>query len=208
MNKVNDKNRFDLNDIDGEIWKDVPEFEDNYAISNYGRVKSKQRTVSCKNGKTYSVEERILSPNIATKGYLYITLNKNCCKKSCILHRLVAELFVPNPDKLPFVDHIDTNLGNCEASNLRWCTASENMNNPTTRKKLKDAYIRNGKPVVQLKDGNVVQVFNYPGEANPYGFHTSNIKKACTGIYKQYKGYQWMYLEDYEKQFGPVHSDN
>lgn len=208
MNKLNDKNRFDLNDIEGEIWKDVPEFEDNYAISNYGRVKSKQRIISCKNGRTYSVDAKILSPNIAAKGYLYITLNKSCFKKSIILHRLVAELFVPNPNNLQFVDHIDTNLQNCEASNLRWCTASENMNNPNTRAKLKQSYIRNGKKVVQLKNGNIIQVFNYPGEAKPFGFETSNIKKVCTGMYKQYKGYQWMYLEDYEKQFGPVHINN
>lgn len=108
MRKVNDENRFQINDIDGEIWKDVPEYEDSYAVSNYGRIKSKNRLIMTPNGRSYSVETRILSPSFAAKGYPYITFNKHCVKKSYILHRLVAQLFVPNPDNLPYVDHIDT----------------------------------------------------------------------------------------------------
>jgi len=208
MSKVNDENRFQINDIDGEIWKDVPEYEDSYAVSNYGRVKSKERLITTTAGRSYIMEEKIMSLNFGGKGYAYITFNRHSKKKSYLLHRLVAELFIPNPNNLPYIDHIDTDPLNCEASNLKWCTASENMHNPDTRAKIKEAYIRKGKKVVQLKDGNIIRIYNYPGEAQPYGFNISNIKKVCTGVYKQYNGYQWMYLSDYEKQFGPVHTDN
>lgn len=64
------------------------------------------------------------------------------------------------------------------------------MKNPETREKLRQVYIRNGKKVVKLKDGDIIKIYNYPGEATPEGFNTSNIKKVCIGMYKQYKGYQ------------------
>ena len=48
------------------------------------------------------------------------------------LHKAVATLFVPNPDNKKYIDHIDTNIHNNRADNLRWCTAKENSNNPIT----------------------------------------------------------------------------
>lgn len=204
MKKVNEQNQFQLEDIAGEVWKDIPDFEESYAVSNYGRIKSKKRLITTSNNKSYIIEDRILSPNLAAKGYLYITLNKNCVKTTFLLHRLVAELFVPNPENLPFVDHIDTDQSNAEASNLKWCSASQNMNNPNTRSKLKESYIRNGRKVVQLKDGKIIRIYNYYSEAKPFGFISGNIKKVCIGLYKQYKGYQWMFLDEYESKFGPV----
>ncbi len=60
--------------------------------------------------------------------------NKQLYYKVCGLyvHRLVAELFVPNPDNKPEIDHIDTNKLNNNANNLRWVTRKENLNNPIT----------------------------------------------------------------------------
>lgn len=49
------------------------------------------------------------------------------------VHRMVAILFIPNPENKPFVDHIDTNKHNNTLENLRWVTAKENNNNPLTR---------------------------------------------------------------------------
>lgn len=87
-----------------------------YEISNYGNMK--------RNGITYI-------PNEAPNGYLRTSF--------ALVHRLVAEYFIPNPDNKPCVDHIDTDRHNNRADNLRWCTLSENMMNPITRKKNSEA---------------------------------------------------------------------
>ena len=91
-----------------------------YEVSNLGRVRL--------NGE-------IVQPGIH-KGYYII---------SCFrVHRAVAELYVPNPENKPFVDHINTDSLDNRAENLRWVTTKENNNNPLTRKHSSEA--RKGKP--------------------------------------------------------------
>ena len=60
------------------------------------------------------------------------------------VHVWVALMFIPNPDKLPCIDHIDTNIHNNRVDNLHWVTYKENMNNPITRNKQKEAQLKNG----------------------------------------------------------------
>lgn len=63
----------------------------------------------------------------------YISLGRGNKK---YVHRLVAEAFLPNPDNLPEVDHIDTNGLNNNVNNLRWCDRLENINNPITKERI------------------------------------------------------------------------
>lgn len=56
------------------------------------------------------------------------------------VHRMVAELFIPNPANKPFIDHINTNKLDNRAENLRWVTQTENMANPLTRKRMKEGW--------------------------------------------------------------------
>lgn len=99
-----------------EIWKDIVSY-DGYQVSSLGNVKSFKRYP----------EGKILAPQVSHKGYLLVALFKDGKHKTLSVARLVAQSFVPNPDGLPQVNHIDGNkLNNC-VENLEWVTNAENM---------------------------------------------------------------------------------
>lgn len=120
-----------------EIWKDIRGYEGLYQVSNMGNVKSLERMVD-RRGFPFSIKERILKKSISAKGYLVVNLIRDKKAKLCLVHRLVAITFIPNPDGKLFVDHINCNKFDCKVSNLRWVTAKENSNNPITYKRLAD----------------------------------------------------------------------
>ena len=99
-----------------EIWKDKKDYEGHYQVSNCGRVKS------IKFGK-----EIILKQNIKG-GYYSVVLSKNGILKNYLVHRLVAEAFLDNPDNLPQVNHKDECKTNNIVSNLEWCDRKYNVN--------------------------------------------------------------------------------
>ena len=105
----------ELTDLDGEIWKDIEDYDGDYQVNNFGRIKS------FKNGKV-----KIRKPYIDKDGYLQIVLSKNGVNKWFKIHRLVAEAFVPNLENKPDIDHIFNNKFDNFAENLRWVTKLEN----------------------------------------------------------------------------------
>lgn len=104
-----------------EVWKNVKGYENMYQVSNRGRVKSFKKW---KRGK--SPDEYILKPNLNNRGYSYVTLYGNGERHKYLIHRLVAEAFIPNPQNLPHINHIDENIKNNSADNLEWCTPMYN----------------------------------------------------------------------------------
>lgn len=98
-----------------EIWRPISGYENLYNISNCGNVFSIKNNRKIKPTKNY-------------KGYLMIGLCKNKKRKSCLVHRLVAEAFIDNTNNLPEVNHKDENPSNNTVSNLEWCTHKYNMN--------------------------------------------------------------------------------
>lgn len=121
-----------------EIWRDIKNYP-NYQVSSMGNVKR------LSNNKTR--KEKILRHLKDRGGYLYINLWENGKVKHYRVHRLVAEAFIPNPNNLPQIDHINTNKSDNRVENLKWVTQKENNNNPLTVEK------RN-KPIIQLTLNN------------------------------------------------------
>lgn len=107
-----------------EIWKDIKGFEQRYQVSNRGQVRSLNYE---RHGK---IQE--LRFGHGDGRYPQVVLSKDGKRYTRRVHRLVAEAFLPNPEGKRYIDHIDTNIENCDASNLRWATAKENANNPIT----------------------------------------------------------------------------
>lgn len=109
-----------------EVWKDIPGYEGIYQVSNMGRV------LSVKFGpKSVAVPLRqtpkIMSASRSSSGYFHVQLYKGGKSSTKLIHRLVAEAFIPNPDNLPQINHRDGNKANNRFDNLEWVTVSENQ---------------------------------------------------------------------------------
>lgn len=115
-----------------EKWMPIRDFEGCYEISDKGRVKSVERDILNGN-KIYHKKEKVLKPHINKTGHLLVVLCKDNKTYPKLIHRLVAEAFIPNLENKPVVDHIDTNPANNCVENLRWVTVQENCMNPLTR---------------------------------------------------------------------------
>lgn len=162
-----------------EIWKDIPDFEGKYAISNMGRVYSYK-------------SKRTLAPGLTgqRKNYELVTLYKDKKKFNCRVHRLVALLFVPNPDPeyLTDVNHIDENTRNNRADNLEWVTKT--YNNQWS----KGQYIQQ-----KTLDGEVVNTFPSMQEAaRATGYDYSAINRHSVN-HKPYKNFIWEKIDNPRK---------
>lgn len=105
--------------LNTEIWKDV--FELPYIISNFGVVKRNP------NAPYYHKNKEYVKPYINNKGYLCINLYKDSKVYKYQIHRLLAIIFIPNPNNLKEVNHIDGNPLNNDLTNLEWVTHKQNI---------------------------------------------------------------------------------
>lgn len=185
-----------------EIWKDVKGFEALYQVSNYGRVRSLPRNI---NGRSL---KGVMLKMIEKKstGYYAVSLHKNGKQTQALVHRLVAEAFCEKQEGCDVVDHINTNIEDNSAINLRWTTTYGNVNNPTTQKR-RTARIRDfftgrkgslhpsSKPVLQFTtDGTLVRKWKCASDAvRECGFDSGSITRCCKGEYKTHKGFLWRY---------------
>ena len=180
-----------------EIWKDIKDYEGLYQISSLGRVHSLDRFVPRKTGTTQRVHGRILKLTEDKDGYLQVGLYKNNKMKKMKVHRLVAKAFIPNPDRLPEINHINEIKDDNRVNNLEWCTRKENINHGTRSERV--AKIKR-KPVVSicLKTGKKT-AFKSLREASEFGFHPSAIRKVCIGEQETHKGYSWEFVKEGEE---------
>lgn len=177
------------------MFKPIKDYED-YLVNENGQVFSKK-------------SNRFLKPLKQT--YLTVELFNDKGSKRFLVHRLVAQTFIPNPDNLPQVNHKDENKHNNNVGNLEWCTAKYNMNygeGAKTRHTIidysksiyKENAIKNGRkvsrPVLQFtKDGEFIARYNSAKEAHrETGANHSHILECCAGKrYKTVNGFIWKY---------------
>lgn len=174
-----------------EIWKDIKGYEGLYQVSNLGRVKSLDRVVEYKDGKKCLYKSKLLIGTDNGRGYLIVNLRKNGARKSFLIHRLVAEAFVPNPDNKLTVDHMNRNRADNRMDNLRWATRLEQADNTD-----------NKKPIVAIK-GETILYFESAKQTEKYGFVPSAICNCCRGKKKTHRGYEWHYLGNWLDKQAP-----
>ena len=176
-----------------------------FEVSNWGRIKSLNYKRTGKSELLKLIEIK--------NGYLQVKLSKNGKKKRCYVHRLVAQTFLPNPENKPCINHkIEGKKGkkinmvifnedgsiNKEKTTIEWATYEEN-NNYGTRTE------RTSKRVLQLTlTGELIKEWESTRECERNGFYSSNVSACCNGKLPHYKGFLWMYAEDYKEKFGYI----
>lgn len=169
-----------------EEWKD---YNDYLEVSTEGRVKKKDFYCFHKDrwgNLTKQLRKGgIIEPYDSGKGYLRI-YSKG---KHYFIHRLVAETFISNPDKLPYVNHKDENTYNNKVENLEWCTKEYNDNYGTARER---AAASTSKKVYQYTiDNKLIKIYDKIKDVINFGFDKSCVSQCCHGKIKKHKGYKW-----------------
>ena len=179
-------------------WYDIPNFEGLYKISNNGEV------LSLGNGKSTNTnfkKQKLLSINIGTNGYKKVKLSKDGKKHWFNVHRLVAKIFVLNPNNNLYVNHKDGDKQNNHYTNLEWCSASENIKHAVKlglHKPIKGIDNKQSKQINQLDlNGELIKTWGSIKEAcRINGFNSYGIIKCCKKQkrYKTAYNYKWEYV--------------
>ena len=152
--------------------KDIKGYEELYGITSCGKVWSYRN-------------KKFLTPGADSSGYLCVNLYKDGESKNYRIHRLVAEAYIPNPDNLPQIDHIDNNKNHNYLNNLQWITNKDNC-----RKS-------HNKPILQYDlDGNFIREWECAADVGKEV--RSNIVTCLKGRLKSAYGYVWKYKNWYK----------
>lgn len=180
-------------EMPNEEWGTTNILNGYYEISNYGRVKSLKRNTA---------HERILKPRIGKDGYWYVNLCVNGKRYTYKIHRLVATIFIHNPNNLPQVNHIDGCKTNSRVDNLEWCTASYNQIH-ANKLGLTQHWMK-GKLGKDCMFSKKVNQYTMTGEfikqwasmsdiKRELGIPVPHIVRVCKGIRKSTRNYIWKY---------------
>lgn len=190
-----------IDDYTEEIWKPIRGYDNIYEVSNLGRVR-RIANIDKNNEIIKLRKERIIKPFLRKDGYLSVSLSIHGKVEKKLLHRLVAEAFLQNPDNLPIINHKDEIRTNDNVDNLEWCTYSYNITYGNARVKWLSKVINGtkSKPVCQFdKDGNLIKEYPSAHEAaRQLNITVSGIISCCLN-YKKYNkcgGYLWKYKND------------
>lgn len=155
---------------------------------------------------------KFLKPAYTKAGYASVELFNQKGSKRLLVHRLVADAYIPNSNNFPQINHKDENPKNNHASNLEWCTAKYNMNYGIgartrhskidyTKPIYKETAIQNGRkvsrPVMMLDNsGNCIASFASAVDASQHtGIYKTNITRSARSNHLKAGGYKWEYVK-------------
>lgn len=188
-------------------WRDIEGFQGLYQVSCTGLVRSLDMVVPYKDGRVRVQKGRILKPG-NNVGYARVNLVKNGKVFPALVHRLVAKAFIPNPDKLPFINHKDFNRRNNSVDNLEWCSPLENHQHTLKHGRAIDPstafYQKHGENAQRYNVRKVVQVYPDGKEVVWNSIKDAllnlgknqkdgSISNACKHGIRAY-GYHWRYV--------------
>lgn len=202
-----------------EIWKDIPEYEGLYQASNYGKIKSLERTIMRKDGKPYFQKEHIMKQYLRKNGYLYVVLSKNGISKCKNVHKIIGETFLDwnnykftqkeinikyQKNQLE-INHKSGIKSDNNINNLEWCTRGYNLqeafrlglNQPPAKGKYGKDNFKSKKVIQKDENGNIIKIWNSITEAQNQ-LKIYNISKCCRNINycKTSGGYRWEYVNE------------
>lgn len=195
--------------MEEEIWLPIDGFEGIYEISNMGKVKSVERTITYINrwgtetNRTF--KSCILKPSQDKDGYLYVTLKKNGIETYKKIHRLIAEAFIPNPQNKPTVNHKNHNRQDNRVENIEWATYLEQYDN-IWKNNVENAHCCQSKQVYKYSLENTFLAL-YPSirrAAKDCNLSHKGIMYCCEGGYysttrkkfyecNNFGGFKWSY---------------
>ena len=189
---------------DGEIYEGL------YKVSNLGRILSLDYKHTGKPG--------LMTPGTDKDGYFQVNLCKNGESKTCRVHRLVAQTFIPNPENKPCINHkIEGDEGKKinivifnedgtvdeERTTIEWVTYEENNNYGTHNERSAKARTNGklSKRVLQLSlTGDLIREWESTSECGRNGFNKGRVSECCNGKQKTHKGFRFMFADDYKEQ--------
>ena len=166
-------------------WRPIKGYEGLYEISDTGNVKSIPRK------GTRSTEPKIMIVSIYNHGYPQVTLTKHGKGKTARIHRLVADAFLPNPNGLPEINHIDEDKTNNNVNNLEWCTRIYNINYGNRTAKTRKRTVQMNMDGVKVSEYESLRAAGAQFGKNAF----SRISEACLKKRPSAYGYKWKYKE-------------
>lgn len=188
-----------------EVWKDIPNYEGLYQLSNLGNARSLNRYVNHSKNPNFKVlkKGKTLSLCIGSNGYINLILSKNNKTTTKSLHKLIAKMFLPNPNNYPCVNHINGIKTDNRVENLEWCSFSHNSKEAfrtglSIQKRGKENPA--SKKVIQYDlDGNFLKEWGSLGEIQrKTKLSKANVSKCCQQKkgYKTVGGFVWKFKEE------------